>query len=46
VNFLQNEEPERINDAYPAETLQRLREIKTKYDPRNMFRYNQNIQPL
>ena len=46
VNFLQNEEPERINDAYPAETLLRLREVKTKYDPANMFRFNQNIQPL
>jgi FAD/FMN-containing dehydrogenase len=46
VNFLQNEEPERINEAYPASTLRRLREIKTKYDPRNVFRYNQNIQPL
>ena len=46
VNFLQNEGPERIKDAYPAETLQRLREVKTKYDPANMFRFNQNIQPL
>lgn len=46
VNFLQNEGPERINEAYPTETLQRLREVKTKYDPQNMFRYNQNIQPL
>jgi FAD/FMN-containing dehydrogenase len=45
VNFLQNEEPERINDAYPVATLQRLREIKAKYDPANMFRYNQNITP-
>jgi len=46
VNFLQNEEPARIRDAYPAETLRRLREIKTTYDPENMFRFNQNIQPL
>jgi len=46
VNFLQNEEPERIHEAYPAATLQRLREVKTKYDPDNMFRFNQNIQPL
>jgi FAD/FMN-containing dehydrogenase len=45
VNFLQNEEPERINDAYPAETLRRLRAVKTKFDPDNMFRYNQNIRP-
>ncbi len=45
VNFLQNEEPERIGDAYPAATLQRLRTLKKKYDPQNMFRYNQNILP-
>ena len=46
MNFLQNEGPERIKEAYPAETLQRLREVKTKFDPTNMFRFNQNIQPL
>jgi hypothetical protein len=45
VNFLQNEEPERIKDAYPEGTLARLREVKAKYDPTNMFRYNQNIVP-
>jgi len=45
VNFLQDEEPERINEAYPAATLQRLREIKATYDPENVFRFNQNIKP-
>jgi hypothetical protein len=46
VNFLANEGPERIGEAYPAATMRRLREVKTKYDPANMFRYNQNIRPL
>ena len=33
VNFLQNEEPERIKDAYPEATLQRLREVKSEVRP-------------
>jgi FAD/FMN-containing dehydrogenase len=45
VNFLQNEEPERIKEAYPEATLSRLRAIKAKYDPGNMFRFNQNVRP-
>lgn len=45
VNFLQDE-PERIHEAYPPATLQRLREVKTAYDPQNVFRFNQNITPL
>jgi FAD/FMN-containing dehydrogenase len=44
VNFLQDEW-DRLGEAYPAETLRRLHEVKTKYDPENMFRYNQNIKP-
>lgn len=43
VNFLENEGPERVRDAYPAATFARLVEIKRKYDPRNIFRFNQNI---
>jgi FAD/FMN-containing dehydrogenase len=45
VNFLQNEEPERLLEAYPAPTLTRLRQIKAKYDRENFFRFNENIQP-
>lgn len=29
-----------------GENYQRLVEIKTKYDPENRFRFNQNIQPV
>ncbi len=45
VNFLANEGEQRIRDAYPAGTYERLVRVKEKYDPRNMFRFNQNIRP-
>jgi FAD/FMN-containing dehydrogenase len=46
VNFLEaDEEPERLGEAYPAATLARLAAIKRRYDPRNLFRFNQNIRP-
>ena len=45
VNFVNDEGPERVNDIYPAETYSRLRELKRRYDPENLFRRNQNIPP-
>jgi len=45
VNFLGVDGPERIRAAYPGETWERLRAIKAEYDPRNLFRRNQNIPP-
>jgi hypothetical protein len=45
VNFLEREGAERVRDAYPPATFARLVEIKRKYDPSNMFRFNQNISP-
>jgi hypothetical protein len=45
VNFLSDEGGARLRDAYPAATLARLAEIKRRYDPQNVFRLNQNIQP-
>jgi FAD/FMN-containing dehydrogenase len=45
VNFLGDEGPERLRAAYPGATWDRLREIKAKYDPTNLFRMNQNIRP-
>jgi FAD/FMN-containing dehydrogenase len=45
VNFLENEGQERVRDAYPAATYARLAEIKRRYDPTNLFRFNQNILP-
>lgn len=45
VNFLENEGGARLRDAYPSATLARLRAIKHRYDPQNLFRFNQNILP-
>lgn len=44
VNFIGLGE-DRVNEAYPAETLQRLAEVKRRYDPANVFAGNQNIRP-
>jgi FAD/FMN-containing dehydrogenase len=45
ANFLADEGSERIRAAYPGATWDRLREIKARYDPSNLFRLNQNIPP-
>ncbi len=45
VNFLELEGPGRIREAYPGKTYNRLAGIKAKYDPQNIFRFNQNIAP-
>ncbi len=45
VNFLEREGDARIHEAYPGKTYERLVDIKTMYDPENLFQFNQNIQP-
>ena len=45
VGFLGEEGEERIREAYPGSTWERLAEIKGRYDPTNLFRLNQNIPP-
>jgi hypothetical protein len=45
VNFLGDEGEARIRAAYPGSTWGRLRRIKARYDPTNLFRLNQNIPP-
>ena len=46
VNFVSSsEDPENVQTAYGEDKYQRLAEVKTKYDPDNFFRRNQNIQP-
>jgi FAD binding domain-containing protein/berberine-like enzyme len=45
VNFLMEEGEERIREAYGAEKYDRLKALKRRYDPDNLFRLNQNIPP-
>jgi hypothetical protein len=46
VNFLGgDEDPGRIREAYDAAVYDRLVDLKTKYDPGNVFHHNQNVRP-
>lgn len=45
VNFMMEEGQERVRVTY-RDNYDRLVAIKTKYDPSNLFRVNQNIQPV
>jgi FAD/FMN-containing dehydrogenase len=45
VNFIGDEGPARVRDAYPGTTYDRLAAIKRRYDPDNVFRRNQNVEP-
>jgi alkanesulfonate monooxygenase SsuD/methylene tetrahydromethanopterin reductase-like flavin-dependent oxidoreductase (luciferase family)/FAD/FMN-containing dehydrogenase len=45
ISFETDTRPERLHDAYPGETLARLRELKRRYDPDNVFDGNFPIEP-
>jgi FAD/FMN-containing dehydrogenase len=46
VNYLSDDaSADEVKGAYGGEKYRRLRALKTKYDPQNVFRYNQNIPP-
>jgi FAD/FMN-containing dehydrogenase len=45
VNFMGDEGADAVRDAYPASSYARLRELKRRYDPDNVFRANHNIRP-
>jgi len=45
LNWIGNEGQDRIRAAYGDEKYRRLTEIKAEWDPTNLFRGNQNIEP-
>jgi len=46
VNFLgADEHPDRVREAYGDSVYKRLVDVKTTYDPDNVFHHNQNIRP-
>jgi len=44
VNFMPEDETDRVSSAYGA-NYARLAALKSKYDPDNLFRLNQNVKP-
>ncbi len=45
VNYLAEEESERVQGIYGATKYERLVALKNKYDPTNFFRLNPNVKP-
>ena len=45
VNFMPEDETQRVQTGAYGANYARLAKLKTKYDPANLFRMNQNIKP-
>lgn len=46
LNYGAPDEPvERVRAAYGASNFKRLQQVKRRYDPHNLFRFNHNIPP-
>ncbi len=45
VGFVGDEGEDGVRRAYPPATLERLAEVKRRYDPDNLFRLNVNVRP-
>lgn len=43
ISFETDQRPERLNDAFSPTALARLRDLKARYDPDNVFRDNFNV---
>jgi FAD/FMN-containing dehydrogenase len=46
VNYLGDEGQDRVRAAYGDAVYNRLVAVKNRYDPKNLFRVNQNIRPV
>ncbi|WP_419707002.1 FAD-binding oxidoreductase [Promicromonospora sp. NFX87] len=45
ANFLTTATDDDVAAVYPAETYERLAEVKRRYDPNNLFAHNHNVRP-
>ena len=45
VNYTGDGDEDKVRASYPPETYARLVAVKDRFDPTNMFRFNQNIRP-
>jgi FAD/FMN-containing dehydrogenase len=45
VNFTGEQVSDLVRRSYPNSTYRRLVDVKDRYDPGNLFRLNQNIEP-
>jgi FAD/FMN-containing dehydrogenase len=45
LSFESDRDPDRIADAFPPATLERLRRLKAQLDPHNLFQDNFNLTP-
>ena len=45
VNYTGEGGDDNVKAAYPPDTYHRLQQLKNRYDPSNLFRFNQNITP-
>jgi len=45
VNFMPEDEAKRVSQGAYGPNYERLSKLKARYDPRNLFRRNQNIAP-
>uniref|UniRef100_UPI001E421099 FAD-binding oxidoreductase n=1 Tax=Cellulomonas hominis TaxID=156981 RepID=UPI001E421099 len=43
LSFETDPRPERLADVFPGPTLERLRELKRRYDPEDVFRHNYSV---